>query len=231
MRHELRDESAPDHVRLTDRRERFRGPIFTIYDDEIEFASGDVARRQWMDHADAVAVVALRPAQNGGGGARPADSDADGEITDPGEGWEVLLIRQYRHSPRRLMWEIPAGLCDAEGEAEVLTAARELREETDLGASRWYRLINFVTSPGVSNEDLGIYLAFDIEPAPLGEFTREAEEAEIIVEWFNLREVTDAIFAGVLTSPTLVSGVLAANVALARGLERFTEVVVPIENN
>ncbi|VEI12338.1 NUDIX domain-containing protein [Trueperella bialowiezensis] len=208
MNEELRDVYAPDHVKLTDRQERFRGPIFTIFDDEIEFASGDVVRRQWMDHDDAVAIVALRP------------SERDGEQ------WDVLLIQQYRHSPRRIMWEIPAGLCDEAGESEVNTAARELREETDLSARRWYRMVNFVTSPGVSNEDLAIYLAFDIEEAPARDFTREAEEAEIVVTWFGLSEVTDAVFAGNLSSPTLVAGILAANVALSRGLDKFDEIVL-----
>ncbi len=206
----LRDQHAPDHVRLTDRQMRYRGPIFTIYDDEIEFASGDVARRQWMDHDDAVGIVALRPSER------------------DKEDWDVLLIRQYRHSPRRIMWEIPAGLRDEDGEAEVLTAARELREETDYGAERWIRTINFVTSPGVSNEDLGIYLALDVRHAPLSKFTREAEEAEIEVEWFGLRQVTDAVLAGDLSSPTLVAGILAANVVLDRGLEQFDEIHLPL---
>ncbi|MDP9805562.1 ADP-ribose pyrophosphatase [Trueperella bonasi] len=208
--YELCDTPVPDHVRLAERVERFAGPIFTIYDDEIEFASGDVVRRQWMDHDDAVAVVALKP------------SDHDEEE------WDVLLIRQYRHAPRRLMWEIPAGLRDQDGEAEVLTAARELREETDFGASTWFRLVNFVTSPGVSNEDLGIFLAVDVEHAPLGDFKREAEEAEIAVEWFGLDRVTDAVMAGKLTSPTLVTGILAVNVALNRGLDCCEKIALPI---
>lgn len=205
---QLRDVPAPTHVRLRERINRFAGPIFTIYDDEIEFAAGDRARRQWMDHDDAVGIVALRPSQR------------------TGEEWDVLLIRQYRHAPRRLMWEIPAGLCDAEGEEPVLTAARELQEETDYVARRWYRLINFVTSPGVSNEDLSVYLAFDLEHRP-STFTREGEEAEIVVEWFGLTQVTDAVLAGDLTSPTLVAGVLGANVALGRGLEFLHEIHLP----
>ncbi|QOQ38754.1 NUDIX domain-containing protein [Trueperella pecoris] len=208
MHKELRDISAPDHVRLTDRIERFRGPIFTIYDDEIEFSSGERARRQWMDHDDAVAVVALRPSSR------------------PGEDWDVLLIRQYRHSPRRMMWEIPAGLCDEQDEAEVATAARELHEETGYIAASWYRLVNFVTSPGVSNEDLAVYLAFELTHRP-SSFVREAEEAEIELAWFGLREVTDAVMRADLGSPSLVAGVLAANVALGRGLDTFDEIRIP----
>ncbi|MEW6935138.1 NUDIX domain-containing protein [Trueperella pyogenes] len=210
MTFELRDIPAPDHVRVIDSHEEYRGPIFTIFNDEIEFANGERVRRQWMKHDDAVGIVALRPSAL------------------PGEDWEVLLIRQYRHAPRRLMWEIPAGLRDVD-EAEVSTAARELQEETDYVAERWYRLINFVTSPGVSDEDLGIYLALDLKHQPSESFRREAEEAEILVTWFGLSEVTDAVLRGALSSPTLVAGVLAANVALTRGLREKDEISLPSE--
>ncbi|MCM3906697.1 NUDIX domain-containing protein [Trueperella bernardiae] len=212
MKPELRDIPAPGHVRLTDRVERFRGPIFTIFDDEIEFAAGDRARRQWMNHDDAVAIVALRPSES------------------PGEDWDVLLIRQYRHAPRRIMWEIPAGLRDAEGEAEVLTAARELQEETDYVATSWYRVINFVTSPGVSDEDLGVFLAFDLTHRPSPSFTRREEEAEIVVEWCGLNAVTNAVLRQELSSPSLVAGILAANVSLSRGLKADDEVRLPLTN-
>ncbi|WP_406715670.1 hypothetical protein QEU96_07960 [Trueperella pyogenes] len=61
MTFELRDIPAPDHVRVVDSHEEYRGPIFTIFNDEIEFANGERVRRQWMKHDDAVGIVALRP--------------------------------------------------------------------------------------------------------------------------------------------------------------------------
>lgn len=42
---------------------------------------------------------------------------------------EVVLVRQWRHGIRKPELEIPAGLMEA-GEEPVVTAARELREET-----------------------------------------------------------------------------------------------------
>lgn len=41
----------------------------------------------------------------------------------------VVLVQQYRHGAREVMWEIPGGMMDA-GEAPGIAAARELVEET-----------------------------------------------------------------------------------------------------
>lgn len=42
-------------------------------------------------------------------------------------------------------------------------------------AERWYRLVNFVTSPGVSDEDLPGSIALDLKHQPSESFRREAE--------------------------------------------------------
>ncbi|MFP7696204.1 NUDIX domain-containing protein [Trueperella sp. LYQ143] len=211
----LRDESALDHVVVCERHQVYHGAIFDIYHDEIRFASGDTAVRQWMDHDDAVAIVALRPVTLPGGHAQRDERDPSM--------WEILLIRQYRHAPQRIMWEIPAGLQDIAGEHPVCTAARELAEETSYRAARWYRSVAFVTSPGCSNEDLQVYLAFDVEPCEVS-FVREAEEAEMTQQWVNLAQVLEAVMAADLRSPTLVAGVLAASIALQRGLAGCVDV-------
>lgn len=191
----LRDLGAPDHVEVLESITRFDGPIFTIKDDNLRFSSGEEARRQYMEHDDAVAIVALR-----------------GDGPDP----EVLLIRQYRHAPRRLMWEIPAGLIDVKGEDPLETARRELVEEASLDAKSWRFLVRFVSSPGVSDEDIDIFLATDTFESVDETFERVAEEGEIEVRWVKMSAVLDAILAGDLTSPTLVTGVLAAHVDLQR---------------
>ena len=194
---ELRDMPAPDHVALREQRIEFAGPIFTIRNDQIEFESGDLAWRQYMDHHDAVAVVAMR-------------SGAESASGEP----EVLLIRQYRHASRRIFWEIPAGLRDISGEDGLLTAQRELAEEADMQAADWRYLVSFYASPGCSNENLDIYLATGVTPvteSSLGaDFEREDEEREIVTAWWPLSQVRAAVRRGDLRSPTLVLGVLAA---------------------
>lgn len=222
---DLCDIDAPAHVQIAASKECFRSPIFTIYDDEIEFASGDKVKRQYMQHANAVAVVALR--------AKDVQEKDAGEPKHSREGaredatkleyaneknWEVLLIRQYRHAPRRLFWEIPAGLCDVTGEHPEQSAQRELLEEADVKATYWEKLISFYASPGCSTECLDIYLASGIVAAAAeNTFVREAEEREIYCRWFPLTQVQEQIRRGVLTSPTLVTGILALGDFLATG--------------
>ncbi|QRV01439.1 NUDIX hydrolase [Arcanobacterium phocisimile] len=186
---ELKDVSVSGHVKVVSSSHKFHSPIFDIYDDEITFAAGDSARRQYMTHDDAVAIVAVRPK----------------EAT-----WEVLLIHQYRHASRLMMWEVPAGLCDVAGENVQFAAARELAEETGYSAAQWQQLVRFHASAGVSDEVVTIFLAQDVTVASDVDFDRVEEEREITAHWVEIDEVIAAIYRGHLTSPALVTGVLAA---------------------
>ncbi|WP_124054751.1 NUDIX domain-containing protein [Arcanobacterium ihumii] len=201
---ELADCAAPQHVQILNQEIKYRGGIFDIRDDRIEFKSGDVVQRQYMKHDDAVAIVPLR---------------------HNGTNWEILLIRQYRHAPRRIFWEIPAGLRDIAGEESLLCAKRELEEETGLAAQDWRKLVSFYTSPGCSDENLEIYVAIDPVPSEnKSGFTAEAEEREIVSQWFEIGDIRDAILTSRLQSPTLVLGVLAVDSLLSRGIDTLEKV-------
>jgi 8-oxo-dGTP pyrophosphatase MutT (NUDIX family) len=128
----------------------------------------------------------------------------------------VVLIKQYRHPLRAAIWELPAGLCDVEGEDESVTAARELAEEADLTAGRIEPLIELHTSPGFSNERVRIFLARDLAPVPAGaRHHREAEEADLEVRRVALAEAVAMIFRGEITNAAAVAGLLAAARVLA----------------
>jgi len=129
----------------------------------------------------------------------------------------VLLLSQYRHPVRHELWEPPAGLLDVEGEDPVVAAARELAEEADLVAASWWRLTEFFTSPGGSDERIVVFLARDLTAVPDADrYQRVDEEATMVPAWVPLDEAVDAVLAGRLHSPTTVSGVLAAAAARAR---------------
>ncbi|MCI5826465.1 MAG: NUDIX hydrolase [Arcanobacterium sp.] len=194
MNTELKDTPAQAHVHVLERRVEFEGPIFTIVNDAVRFAAGDQARRQYMVHNNAVAIVALR----------------EGIAGVP----EILLIRQYRHPVQALLWEIPAGLCDHEGEAPLLAAQRELAEEAGLEASEWIPSVSYLSSPGCSTENLDIFIATGVSAVRQGavgaDFVRVEEEREIVAQWWPLAEVHQAVLRRDLRSPSLVLGVLAA---------------------
>src|SRR4051812_7863789 len=124
------------------RTERYAGPIFTVYSDQVTMSGGGVAGRDVVVNKNAVVVVAL--------------DDVD----------RVVLIRQYRHAVGERLWELPAGLCDVDGEDRVVTAARELAEEADLVAARFDLLVDLHPSPGFSTERVRIFLARELTAVP-----------------------------------------------------------------
>ena len=127
------------HVKVEKRDVRYRGHILNLVTDELALAStGSKMMREYITHDDAVAVLPIR--------------EGDG-------GPEVLLIRQYRHPTRSVLWEIPAGLIDKPGEDPMRAAQRELAEETGMAAAEYEFLARFYTSPGCSDELLTVYLA------------------------------------------------------------------------
>ncbi|HEY0000631.1 MAG TPA: NUDIX hydrolase [Actinoplanes sp.] len=169
------------------RTERYRGPIFTVFSDEVTMSSGGAAGRDVVAARGAVGIVAL--------------DDVD----------RVVLIKQYRHAVGKRLWELPAGLRDVPGEDPVRTAVRELAEEADLVAGRYHLLIDLHTSPGFTDESIRLFLARELTPVPDAErHQRTDEEADLEIAWFDLDEAVAMVFRGDITNAAAVGGLLAA---------------------
>ncbi|GAA4422830.1 NUDIX hydrolase [Georgenia halophila] len=169
-----------------------RGKVVDLVADEVRLDPDDGApvAREYLHHPGAVAMLALRG--------------------EPGAE-EIMLLRQYRHPVRSLLWEVPAGLLDVDGEDYTLAAQRELLEEADLRAARWDVLVDFFTSPGGSDESVRVYLArelSDVEDHELHERLDEERDMEIV--WVPLDEAVAAVHAGRIHNPATVVGILAA---------------------
>lgn len=172
---------------------QFRGSVWDVVSDDVEFAGG-VARRDVILHPGAVVVIAL--------------DEAD----------RVLLIRQYRHPVGRYLFEPPAGLLDVAGEPAWDTARRELAEEAGFEAADWALLLDTYLSPGGTSEAIRIYLARGLSPLPDGRpHTGEAEEAHLPRAWVDLDEAKDLVLSGALGSPSANVGILAAWASRASG--------------
>jgi len=130
----------------------------------------------------------------------------------------VLLVSQYRHPVGHRLLEVPAGLLDVPGEPYHLAAARELHEEGHVRADEWRVLVDLFTSPGMTTESTRIFLARGLTAvADVDRHVGVHEEADMPVSWAPLADVVDAVLAGRLHNPILVSGVLAAWSARSRG--------------
>ena len=196
-----------EHWPVVSSAEPFRGRLVAVRTDKVRMPGNQLAEREVVTHPGAVAVLALDDAER------------------------VLMIRQYRHPVGRLLWEIPAGLRDVDGEPTWVTAPRELAEEAGYRARDWRVLADYFSSPGYSTERLRVFLARDLELIPEGErhFVPEAEEASLLVGWLPLDEAVDKVFAGDLYNGVAALGILAAYAARSQGYDRLRPADSPEE--
>jgi ADP-ribose pyrophosphatase len=128
----------------------------------------------------------------------------------------VLCLRQYRHPVQRRFVELPAGLCDGDGEDPEDTARRELVEEAGLEAAEWTHLGSTYSSPGIIAEEMHFYLARGLRAADRGDFEARHEEADMETFWVPFPDLLAAALDGRVRDAPLVLAVLLAN---ARGLQ------------
>jgi 8-oxo-dGTP pyrophosphatase MutT (NUDIX family) len=198
---------TPEQWPVVDRETVFDGSLVVSVrrDTVTPVAGGEPFVRDVVEHPGAVGVIALDE-QN-----------------------RVLVVHQYRHPVGHRLVEAPAGLLDMPGEAYHVAAARELYEEGHVRARDWRVLVDYFTSPGMTNETLRVYLARGIETVPEDErHSGSDEEADMPVAWVPLDELVQRVLSGRLHNPTLCVGVLATWTALhGQGFEALRAAEAP----
>lgn len=170
------------------------GAVSDFVNDTVLTPGDERMERQYLLHPGAVGVIAWDAADR------------------------IAVVRQYRHPVGFQLVEPPAGLLDAAGESWLAAAERELAEEVGLRAAHWQVLVDLFTTPGANQESLRIYLARDLAEADRPEgFVADHEEADMEVCWASRADLVDAVLGGRLQNPTMVSGVLALEVARLSG--------------
>lgn len=115
------------------------------------------------------------------------------------------LIGQYRYTLSEYCWEIPMGGGPL-GQDILLSAQRELKEETGLTARKWTNIMRIHTSNSVTNEEGFVYLAEDLE-----EGETAFEETEVLqIKKLSLGEAIDMVMDQKITDAISIAGLLKA---------------------
>jgi len=156
---------------------RCRGRRFELAVVEAE-AAGRRVRRDVLLHPGAVAVLAV-------------------------EDGRVLLERQYRVPVGGWLYEIPAGTREP-GEEPAETARRELVEETGYEPGELVELFRFYPSPGVSTEEITVFLARRLRYVG----ARPEPDEAIETLWVGLDEALEMVERGVIRDGKTIAALL-----------------------
>jgi ADP-ribose pyrophosphatase len=132
----------------------YRGRVFSVEVDRLPFPNGHTHEVTIVRHPPSVVLIPL---------------EDDGR---------VVLVRQFRASVGRELWELPAGSLHQREPAEA-AAERECEEEIGRVPSHVERLAGLYPAPGFCDEELIFFRASGLrQPSP--DSTRRADEDEDI---------------------------------------------------
>ncbi|MDD4979230.1 MAG: NUDIX hydrolase [Gallionella sp.] len=112
----------------------YDGGFIQVHKDSVRLPDGTTSTREYIKHPGAVAILALLDNGN------------------------LVMERQYRYPPQREFIELPAGKID-HGEDILVTAQRELLEETGYVAREWTHLTTAWPCIGYADERMEYFLA------------------------------------------------------------------------
>ena len=158
----------------------YEGPVFKVRKHRVKTVGGE-SYRDIVEHSGGAIMVA---------------------VTDDGK---VLMERQFRKALEKNILELPAGKADPD-EDPVVTAVRELSEETGYTAGDVKHLISYYPTCGYSNEFLHIFICKDLTP---GETHWDDSECMDILA-YDPDELLEMISTGEILDSKTIIGLLYA---------------------
>ena len=158
----------------------YRGQVVSLRVDTVRTATGKETKREIIEHADCIAVVAV---------------DEENRL---------IMERQFRTPVGKELMEIPAGGIEP-GESPEEAARREMQEETGFLPRKVVPLGGFYSAPGYSTEYLYLFLATDLVKSQL--VAEDTDEIKLVR--VPLAEVSGLVRSGALRDSKSLAGLLA----------------------
>jgi ADP-ribose pyrophosphatase len=157
----------------------FSGARFEVHTMLAEGKSGKPIQREVVVHPGAVVILPILDEEH------------------------IVMIRNERFAVGRELWELPAGTLEV-NEPPLLSAKRELIEETGYEAKQVEPLVTFFTSPGICNEVMYAFVAQDL--TFVGQNLDENEK--IITEVVTWQKAMDMVRDGTIADGKTITTLL-----------------------
>lgn len=115
----------------------YKGKIVNIRNDQVE-VNNSTRLREVVEHPGGVCILAINKNN------------------------EVMVVEQYRYGIEQFLLELPAGKKEPNDDP-LITAQRELLEETGITASNWEYFGVFYPSPAYLSEVIHLYVATELQ--------------------------------------------------------------------
>lgn len=161
----------PTHATIEQRRTVYEGRIFRVEVDRVQLPSGHTVEMDVIRHPGSVVLLPM-PSPH-----------------------EIILIRQYRYTIDRWIWELPAGSLKPEEDPEK-AAARECEEEIGLFPGRVERLRSFYPTPGFCDEEMIFYRCTELREPAAHSTAKKDDDEDLEPRTFTLAEARQLVENG-----------------------------------
>jgi len=158
-----------------------KGRYLTVEVDMVKLPSGHTVDMDVVRHPGSVVILAL---------------------PEPGK---IVLIRQYRYTIDRWIWELPAGTLKPNEAADV-AAARECEEEIGLAPGKVTRLRGYFPTPGFCDEEMIYFRCEDLRQPPPDSTVKQDDDENIQPRTFTLEEARALVHSGEIVDLKTVAG-------------------------
>jgi len=159
----------------------YQGRIFSLEVDRVRLPSGHTVDMEIVRHPGSVVLLPM-----------PSPT-------------EVILIRQYRYSIDRWIWELPAGSLKPQENPDE-AAARECEEEIGLVPGKVERLRGFFPTPGFCDEEMIFYRCSDLRAPAADSPVRKDEDEDLEPRTCTIADARAMIEAGEIVDLKTVVG-------------------------
>lgn len=169
------------NTKLEHRRTAYSGRIFRVDVDRVELPSGHTIDMEIVRHPGSVVLLPMPSPR------------------------EIVLIRQYRYTLDRWIWELPAGSLEPP-EDPAAGAARECEEEIGQVPDQVERLRSFFPTPGFCDEEMIFFRCTRLRAPAADSTARKDDDEDLEARTFTLDEARAMVAAGEIVDMKTVVG-------------------------